>query len=119
MTGVLICDDALAYGILFTHWMRDGGITDVTHVRTAADALAQAEELQPAVIVVDHLLPDGTSDALIPQLRAVAPAARFLLISGMPDDTLAATAQAAGAEGHIGKASTADAMRAAVTALMR
>jgi DNA-binding NarL/FixJ family response regulator len=118
MSRVLICDDAAAYGILFARWMRDAGVGDVEHARTAAEAVDLAQRLQPAVIVVDHLLPDAISSDLVPRLRQVAPDARVLLISGMPDDRLAEMASAAGADGHIGKASTADAMRAAVTALM-
>ena len=118
MSSVLICDDAVAYGLLFARWMRDAGITDVSHARTGADGVRLATELRPKVIVVDHLLPDMTSDELVPRLREVAPGARVLLISGMAEDQLAEHAEAAGAEAHLGKASTADAMRAAVTALM-
>jgi DNA-binding NarL/FixJ family response regulator len=118
MGRVLICDDAVAYGVLFARWMRDAGISDVAQARTAAEAEVLAKELQPSLIVVDHLLPDATSDSLVPRLRALAPDARVLLISGMPDDRLAVAAQAAGADGHLGKATSADAMRDAVTALM-
>jgi DNA-binding NarL/FixJ family response regulator len=108
----------VAYGPLFARWMRDGGIVDVAHARTAEQAVSLAEELQPSVIVVDHLLPDATSVDLVPRLRAAAPDARVLLISGMPDDKLEAAAQSTGADGFLGKMATADAMRAAVTALL-
>jgi CheY-like chemotaxis protein len=118
MGSVLICDDAVAYGVLFARWLRDCGISDITQARTGVEAEALASELQPAVIVVDHLLPDATSETLVPRLRALAPAARVLLISGMPDDRLAALALAAGADAHLGKATSADAMRDAVSALM-
>jgi DNA-binding NarL/FixJ family response regulator len=118
MGHVLLCDDAVAYGILFARWMHDAGFTDVTQARTGVEAETVAEQLQPAVIVVDHLLPDTTSVDLVPRLRAIAPAARVLLISGMPDDQLAEAAEAAGADGHIGKSAATGAMRDAVTALM-
>ena len=115
---VLICDDAVAYGVLFARWMRDCGFPDVSHARTGAEAEGLARELQPAVIVADHLLPDTTSVDLVPRLRAAAPGARVLLISGMPDDELAATAEEAGADAHMSKASATGAMCAAVTALL-
>lgn len=118
MGSVLICDDAVAYGMLFTHWMKEAGIPEVRHARTAAHAEELAEQIKPAVIVLDHLLPDGTSEALVPRLRAIAPQARVLLISGMPDGKLEQAARAAGADGYIGKASTTAAMREAVLALM-
>ena len=114
----MICDDAVAYGILFARWMRNWGIPDVTQARTGAEAEVLAEQLQPKVIVVDHLLPDVTSVDLVPRLRAIAPNARVLLISGMTDDRLAIAAQAAGADAHLGKATATEAMRDAVLALM-
>jgi DNA-binding NarL/FixJ family response regulator len=77
-----------------------------------------AAEQQPQVIVLDHLLPDATSEALLPQLRAAAAGARVLLISGLPADDLAEAARAAGADGYVAKWSTAEAMRSAVSALM-
>jgi CheY-like chemotaxis protein len=118
VTAVLLCDDAVAYGTLFRHWMRQAGIADVEHARTAAEALALAERLQPPVIVLDHLLPDGTSDELLPRLRAAAPHARVLLISGLPEDQLAAAATAAGADGHVTKWATAQSLSGAVLALL-
>ncbi len=117
MGPVLLCDDAVAYGILFERWLREDGV-EVTQARTAAEALPLAEQLQPRVIVLDHLLPDGTSAELLPRLRAVAPQARVLLISGLATDKLAAAAAAAGADGHIGKTATSRAMRDAVLALL-
>lgn len=104
--------------MLFQRWLGDVGIDDVTLARTAAEAVSLADELQPQVIVVDHLLPDATSDALVPDLRVAAPQARVLLISGLPDDKLADAADAAGADDHIGKWATADAVRDAVTRLL-
>ena len=118
MGPVLLCDDAAAYGMLFERWMHDAGIDDVTQARTAAEALPLAERLQPRVIVLDHLLPDGTSAELLPRLRAVAPHARVLLISGLGDDMLAEAAAVSGADGHLGKSATSQAMRDAVFALM-
>ncbi len=115
---VLLCDDAVAYGTLFAHWMREAGFGDVTQARTAAESLALAGELQPQVIVLDHLLPDGTSDELLPLLREAAPQARVLLISGMPNDKLAEAAAAAGADGQVGKWATTQVVRDAVLALL-
>jgi DNA-binding NarL/FixJ family response regulator len=115
---VLICDDAVAYGSLFAIWMRDLGIDDVAHASTAGEALRLAEQLQPEVVVVDHLLPDGSSEALVPRLRAVSPTAKVLLISGMPEDRLADAAAEVQADGHISKATSAQAMRDAVARLL-
>jgi two-component system chemotaxis response regulator CheY len=118
VTSVLLCDDAVAYGTLFRHWMRQAGFEDVAHARTAAEARTLAERLQPRVIVLDHLLPDGTSEQLLPELRVAAPLTRVLLISGLPEDRLAEAAAAAGADGHVGKWATSQVLGDAVRALM-
>lgn len=118
MGGILICDDAVAFGMLFAHWMRGAGVGEVHHASTAAESLAMAAEQQPRVIVLDHLLPDSGSDALLPKLRAAVAGVRVLLISGLPAGDLAEAARVAGADGYIAKWSTADAMRSAVSALM-
>ena len=118
MPSLLICDDAVAFPVLFRRWMLDAGFDKVTQARTAGEAVSKAREAQPDVIVVDHLLPDATSEHLVPRLRAVAPESRLLLISGMPGDTLAEFADTAGVEAHLPKAATAEEMQEAVLALL-
>lgn len=115
---MLLCDDAVAYSVVFRLWMEKCGVDVVGAADSAQTAVAMAAELQPNVIVIDHLLRDVTSDGVTPCLREVAPEAKLLLISGMPDDTLAAAAKAAGADGHISKLATAEAMCKAVLALL-
>jgi two-component system chemotaxis response regulator CheY len=115
---VLLCDDAVAYGTLFAQWMHDGEVAEVTQARTAAEALELLPGLRPRLIVLDHLLPDGTSKELLPRLREVAPEARVLLISGLPGDKLAEAAAQSGADAHIGKWAGTEEMRGAVRDLM-
>ena len=115
---VLLCDDAVAFSILFRRWMDECGAEVVGQAATADEAVTLAAELHPDVIVVDHLLQDVTSDGLAPELREAAPDAKLLLISGMPDDRLAEAARAAGADAHVSKAATAATMCAAVIDLL-
>jgi DNA-binding NarL/FixJ family response regulator len=116
--SVLLCDDAVAFSLLFRLWMEACGLDVVGDTDNAQDSVTMAVELQPDVIVVDHLLRDVTSDGLVPRLREAAPTAKLLLISGMPEDKLALLAAAAGVDGHISKACTAQAMCNAVRALL-
>ncbi len=116
---VLLCDDAVAFSLLFQRWMSDCGVDVVGRVDAPDEAVSLAAELRPDVIVVDHLLRDVTSDGLAPRLRDAAPDAKLLLISGMPGDKLAAAARAAGADGHISKAASAESMCHAVRVLLR
>jgi DNA-binding NarL/FixJ family response regulator len=115
---VILCDDAVAFSLLFRRWMTTCGVTVVGDADNAEDAIALAAATQPDVIVVDHLLREVTSDGLAPRLREAAPDAKLLLISGMPDDKLAVAAAAAGVDGYISKACTAQAMCRAVQALL-
>ncbi len=116
---VLLCDDAVAFSLLFARWMRDCGVELVGQVDGADEAVEMAADLRPDVIVIDHLLRDVTSDGLAPRLRAAAPDAKLLLISGMPGDRLAEAARAAGADGHLSKAASAESMCHAVLELLR
>jgi CheY-like chemotaxis protein len=116
--SLLICDDAVAFPVLFRRWMRDVGLDEVSQVKTAAETVAKAEQTQPDVIVVDHMLPDATSEDLVPRLRDVAPDSRILLISGMPAHDLAELAEAAGVDAHLPKAATAQDMQEAVLGLL-
>jgi len=115
---VLLCDDAVAFAMLFRRWMRECGVDVVGEADSAEDAVAMASELLPDVIVIDHLLRDVTSHSLAPRLRAAAPHAKLLLISGMPDDKLAIAAEAAHADGHVSKAASRRSMCEAVRALL-
>jgi two-component system response regulator EvgA len=118
VSSLLICDDAIAFPVLFRRWMRDAGIDEVLEAKTADEAVVTARTARPDVIVVDHLLPDATSEALVPRLRAVAPGARVLLISGMAEDDLAQLADAVEVDAYVGKAATARDMQAAVLGLL-
>jgi len=116
---VLLCDDALAFPMLFRQWMRDCGVDLVGHADNADDSVALAHRQRPDVIVVDHLLGDVTSAGLAPRLRAAAPGAKLLLISGMHDEALTAAAAAAGADAHLSKAASSHAMCDLVQSLLR
>ena len=115
---LVLCDDAVAFSLLFKRWMEDCGIEMVGQAESAQEAVDLVTEVRPEVIVIDHLLRDITSEGLAPRLRKAAPNAKLLLISGMPHDRLAEAARAAGADGHISKAASADAMCKAVRELL-
>jgi DNA-binding NarL/FixJ family response regulator len=115
---VLLCDDAMAFPMLFRQWMRDCGVELVGHADNAEDSVALASRHRPDVIVVDHLLGDVTSEGLAPRLRAAAPAAKLLLISGMHGEALSAAAVAAEADAHLSKAASAREMCELVRSLL-
>jgi DNA-binding NarL/FixJ family response regulator len=117
---VLLCDDAVAFSVLFEHWIGDADDLEVVATaRTGDEAVRLAAEQRPGVVVLDHLLQATTSEHLVPRLRRAAPDARILLISGMVADDLERAAAKSGADGFISKASSSDAVRAAVRAVVQ
>jgi DNA-binding NarL/FixJ family response regulator len=112
---VLICDDAVLYGTLLTHWFKDDrDIEVVGRVSSGREAVELGPGLRPDVIVLDHMLPDGLSIELAPRLRASLPGVAIVLISGLTEDALREAAEAIGAQAAVTKASTQEALRAAI-----
>ncbi len=115
--SVLLCDDAVLYATLVTHWFKDDpDIEVVGQVSTGREALQLGPELRPDVIVLDHMLPDGLSAELAPRLRAGIPGVAIVLVSGLMEDALHQAAEAISAQAAVTKASTREALRSAILA---
>jgi DNA-binding NarL/FixJ family response regulator len=110
---VLICEDAPGFAVLARSWLDEDPQLDVVGVvHTAADAVAAAQRLTPAVILLDRTLPDGPSvDAVVDRLRAVTPASEIVLMSSLPADQLARDAERVGATASIPKMAQAHELR--------
>ena len=115
--SVLICDDAVLYATLLTHWFKDDPEIEVVgRVSTGREALEAVSRLHPDVIVLDHMLPDGMSAELAPRLRAEVPGVAIVLVSGLMEDALHEAAEAISAQAAVTKASTQEALRGAILA---
>jgi DNA-binding NarL/FixJ family response regulator len=103
---VLLCEDSLGFRMLASAWLDDAEDIDLVGVaETGNEAVELATRLQPQVVLLDHLLPDADSSTLVTRLREAAPGVAIALVSGMPNDLLAAEAQNAGVEAYCSKAS--------------
>ena len=103
---VLLCEDSLGFRMLASAWLDDAADMRLVGVaETGAEALRLAADLQPDVVLLDHLLPDADSSTLVTRLREAAPGIRVALVSGMPHELLAAEAERAGVEAFCSKAS--------------
>ena len=112
---VLICDDAVLYATLISHWFKDDpDIEVVGRTATAREALALGPGLRPDVVVLDHMLPDGMSAEAAPRLRACLPGVAIVRVSGLMEDALQEAATAIGAQAAVSKASTRAALRTAI-----
>ena len=68
---------------------------------TAHDAVAQAQALQPDVILLDIQLPDMDGVTVLPQLKSVAATARVLMVTMHEETAYMFQAVMAGASGYI------------------
>lgn len=103
---VLLCEDSLGFRMLASAWLEDAPDMELVGVaETGAEAIRLATELKPQVALLDHLLPDADSSTLVASLRDAAPGIAIALVSGMPNELLAAEAERAGVEAFCSKAS--------------
>ncbi len=68
---------------------------------SCAEALSIAADTDPAVIVLDLRLPDGSGFQIITPLKRVARHARVLMLTSFADDSLLLAAIKAGADGYL------------------
>jgi DNA-binding NarL/FixJ family response regulator len=113
--GVLICDDVESMRVLFGVIV---GLRPGLHVvGEAADgeqAIAQAERLQPEVILLDLSMPRTTGLDALPQIKRVAPDAKVIVVSGFVSSMLAAEVLARGADRYIEKGVDPDTLAAMI-----
>jgi two-component system NarL family response regulator len=105
---VLLVDDNPTFLRVLTRFLADqseAGVRVVGAVVGGREAVAQAERLQPDVILLDLEMPDVPGLDLLPRLRVTVPNARLIALTLMDPASFQATALAAGADGFVSKAS--------------
>src|SRR5262245_25482371 len=94
---VLVVDDHQMFAESLVRLLGDEPDLHVLGVATTlADARRAVSRDRPDVILLDHHLPDGQGVTAVSDLRAAAPSARFLLLTGDANDVVLADAVAAG-----------------------
>jgi PAS domain S-box-containing protein len=81
---------------------------------TAAEALARRDWSRFSVIILDRKLPDAGADVVLPKLRAAAPGAGVIVVTGFADLDGAIAALRQGAADYILKPLNADELRARI-----
>lgn len=91
-----------------------GPLRVVGEAHSVASAVAEAARLQPAVVLLDIRLPDGTGFDACRQILARHPSVRMLLLSSVIDDDMVHQALNCGAHGYLLKEIDAVGLRQAI-----
>ncbi|MBV8232393.1 MAG: response regulator, partial [Planctomycetaceae bacterium] len=86
----------------------------VATATTAAEALNRDDWSRFAAIILDRQLPDASADVLLPMLRAAAPEAAVIVVTGYSDLQGAIAALRQGAADYILKPLNIEALRASL-----
>lgn len=113
--GVLICDDVESMRVLLgvTVELRPG-LRVVGEAADGEQAIAQAERLQPDVILLDLSMPRRTGLDALPEIKRVARDAKVIVISGFVSSMIAADVLARGADSYIEKGADPDTIAAMI-----
>jgi DNA-binding NarL/FixJ family response regulator len=104
MISVLLVDDhELLRAGLRSRLEREPGIAVVGEADTAERAVVMARKLQPDLILLDLLMPRKSGYEAIPELTAVAPQAKILVVSSQAAPSSVRRALSAGAAGYLPK----------------
>jgi DNA-binding NarL/FixJ family response regulator len=100
---LLVNDEAIVREGLRMRLALEADITVVGEASTGAEALEQAQRLQPDIVLMGLALPDMDGIAVIAALRAANPESAVVVLSLKDGATIRARAQAAGAAAFVGK----------------
>jgi DNA-binding NarL/FixJ family response regulator len=107
--GVLICDDVESMRVLLGVIVElRPGLRVVGEAEDGEQAIAQAERLQPGVILLDLSMPRRTGLDALPAIKRVAPDAKVIVVSGFVSSMIAADVLARGADRYIEKGADPD-----------
>ena len=102
MISVLIVDDhALFRSGIRSRLEREHDIAPVGEAGTAEQAVVQARQLQPDLVVLDLLLPRKSGAEAIPDLAKVSPRSKVIIVSSQTSPSAVRTALTAGASGYV------------------
>jgi len=103
-TRVLLVDDhELLRAGLRSRLEKEPGIEVVGEAGSAEQAVVRARTLQPDLVLLDLLLPRKNGFDAIPEIAAVAPNARVIIVSSQTAPSSVRRALTAGADGYLPK----------------
>jgi DNA-binding NarL/FixJ family response regulator len=116
---VIVVDDHELFRRGITGLLKERGIQVVGEAATAADAIKQASELDPTVILMDLNMPGMSGVEATQRLGGAAPQAHVLVLTMMADDENVMNALLAGACGYLLKDASIDQIVEGIQAAVR
>jgi DNA-binding NarL/FixJ family response regulator len=95
------------------------GLVPVGAAHGAADGLELVARQRPAVVLLEHHLPDGDGLSLTRRLKTLPSAPQVIVYTADTDRTLALLARVAGADGLVDKAAASDELFEAIRVVAR
>jgi DNA-binding NarL/FixJ family response regulator len=80
---------------------RQPGMEVIGEASSVSEAVTQAEQLAPDVVVLDIRLPGGNGLAACQQIKAQRPETRVIILTSYPDEQILFDAIASGADGYV------------------
>ena len=116
---VLVVDDDPDYRLLVRLALApDSGFEVVAEAGDGDTAVTEAEREQPDLVLLDCTLPGADAFDVLPALRAAAPDARIVLVSGHDPADLRVASRSVGAVGYLTKETPARRLPAELQALL-
>lgn len=113
--GVLICDDVDSMRVLLSVVI---GLHPKLHVAGEAkdgeQAIAEAQRLQPDVVLLDLSMPRRSGLDALPEIRRVAPEAKVIVLSGFATPMVGSIVLGLGAARYIEKGADPDTIAATI-----
>ncbi len=103
MHRLLIVDDADLFRTVIGSALSAAGFEVVGEGTTAPDAVQQAKELQPDIVLLDILMPGGSGLEVIGDILLVSPSSKVLLLTGSESEADLLAGVKAGARGYLTK----------------
>jgi len=119
MKRLLVVDDVPLFRAGLTSALREAGFDVVGEAETAEGAVAEAENLQPDIVLLDVLMPGISGLEVVEKIGAVATEAHVVLLTASESEEDLLTAIRGGARGYLVKDMPFPQLVEAITAIER
>ncbi len=117
MHRLLIVDDADLFRTVIGSALSAAGFEVVGEGTTAPDAVQQAKELQPDIVLLDILMPGGSGLEVVGDILLVSPGSKVLLLTASESEADLLAGVKAGARGYLTKDTPVTELIAAIDAV--